>query len=185
LIADSGMFEGIATFAVIVVAVVWLVMAYNTLDAAAARTALAWGNIDALLRQRHDELARFLEACEPHARQDRAAIDEVQAARGVVFEARHARDTVALGQAENALQAALARLLTTAESGAARTNDDVFAAASRRLEALESGLRERRAIFNDAVRQNNAAVGRFPGNVVALLGRFRAVPPIDVEQRQG
>ena len=171
-------------FALIVIAVFWLVIAYNALDAAAQRTALAWGNIDALLRQRHDELTRFVETCQPHV-SDRALCTDVEAARTAVFGARHARDTAALGSAERALQAATGRLVAAVESRAGSAADDQFVAARKRLELLEQSLRERRAIFNDAVRQNNAAVGRFPGNVVALLGRFKSVAPFDVESRQG
>jgi LemA protein len=184
LITDDGMFEGIATFALIVIAVVWLVIAYNALDSAAQRTALAWGNVDALLKQRHDELTRFVDACRPHV-SERALYDEIETASGAVFAARHARDTVTLGRAESALQTALGRLLAATETRAQTATDDEFCAARKRLTLLEQSLHERRAIFNDAVRQNNAAVGRFPGNVVALLGRFRAVAPFDVESRQG
>jgi LemA protein len=180
-----GRFEGVAAFAVIVIAVIWFVVAYNTLTAASQRTARAWGNVDALLRQRHDELMRFTEACQPLLPDGQAVLDRVLAARGKVFEARHARDTAALCPAEHELRTGLADLATLVERNSRLANDDAFAALRKRLALLDAELTERRAIFNDAVQQNNRAVGRFPGNVIALLGGFRAVPPFDVEPRQG
>jgi hypothetical protein len=45
---------GIVTFAAIVGVMIWLVTAYNNLLAAAHRASQAWGNVDALLRQRND-----------------------------------------------------------------------------------------------------------------------------------
>ena len=185
MITGNDLVDGLIAFAVIVIAMVWFVTAYNNLDAAAQRTAQAWGNVDAMLRQRHDELPRFLDACRPHLQHEQALFDRVLAARDAVFAARQTRDTAALGRAENELQLALGRLAALVETRPDLKTDDSFGAAHKRLASLESGLNERRAIFNDAVQQNNVRVGRFPSNIVALLGGFRAVQPFDVERGQG
>ena len=185
MITGNSLLDGLLAFAVIVIAVVWFATAYNNLDAAAARTAQAWGNVDALLRQRHDEVPRFLDACRPHVQHEQALFDGILAARDTVFGARQARDTAALGSAEHELAAALGRLVALVEARPEGKADDTFAALRKRLASLESGLNERRAIFNDAAQQNNVRVGRFPSNIVALLGGFRSVPPFDVEGGQG
>jgi len=132
-----------------------------------------------------DELPRFLDACQPHVKHEQALFDGIVAARDAVFGARQARDTAALGRAERELTVALQRLVALAETRPELKADDAFAALRKRLAALESGLEERRAIFNDAVQQNNVRVGRFPSNIVALLGGFRSVPPFEVERGQG
>ena len=180
-----GRFEGVAAFAVIVIAVIWFVVAYNNLTAASQRTARAWGNVDALLRQRHDEIVRFIDACRPHLRQYQTALDRVLAARDTAFGARQARDTAALSPAERELHAALSEVTGLVERTAGLADDETLAALRKRLAQFDSELTERLAIFNDAVQQNNRAVGQFPGNVIALLGGFRAVPPFDVERGQG
>jgi len=182
LITGYGLSEGLAAFAVIVVAMVWFVTAYNNLDAAAARTAQAWGNVDAMLRQRHDDLPRFLDACRPHARHEQALFDRILAARDTVFGARHARDMAALGRAESELRAAIAPLIALVEARREPAAADTFAALHKRLATLEAALDARRAIFNEAVQQNNGRVGRFPSNVVALLGGFRAARSFDVQR---
>ena len=185
MITGNNLLDGLLAFAVIVIAVVWFVTAYNNLDAAAARTAQAWGNVDSLLRQRHDELPRFLDACRPHMTHEQALLEGILAARDAVFGARQARDTASLGRLEHELNATLGRLVALIEARPEIKADDTFAALRKRLASLESGLNERRAIFNDAVQQNNARVGRFPSNVVALLGGFRSVAPFEVERGQG
>jgi LemA protein len=185
LITGNDLVDGLLAFGVIVVAMVWFVTAYNNLDAAAARIAQAWGNVDAMLRQRHDDLPRFLDACRPHAQQDQALLDRVLAARDAVFAARQPRDMAALGRGEAELRAALREIIARVEASSDVKADDTFAALHKRLVVLESGLNERRAIFNDAVQQNNGRVGRFPSNIVALLGGFRAVQPFDAERGQG
>jgi LemA protein len=185
LITGNDLVDGLLAFGLIVVAVVWFVTAYNNLDAAAARTAQAWGNVDAMLKQRHDELPRFLDACRPHAQHQQALLDRVAAASDAVFGARQARDTAALGRAEAELRAALSDLVALIEARPESKADDTFTTLQKRLAALESALNERRAIFNDAVQQNNGRVAQFPSNIVALLGGFRAVKSFDVERSQG
>ncbi len=185
MITGNNLLDGVLAFALIVIAGVWFVMAYNNLDAAAQRTAQAWGNVDALLRQRHDELSRFLAACQPHVAHEQALVDEILAARDAVFGARQMRDTAALGRADRELAAALGRLVTLIEARPALEADGTLLALRKRLASMEAGLNERRAIFNEAAQQNNVRVGRFPSNIVALLGGFRSVAPFDVQRDQG
>ncbi|MEO8466198.1 MAG: LemA family protein [Gammaproteobacteria bacterium] len=185
MITGNDLVDGLLAFGVIVIAMVWFVTAYNNLDAAAARTAQAWGNVDAMLRQRHDELPRFLDACRPHVQHEQALFDRLLAARDAVFAARQVRDTVALGTAETELRAMLGQLIALVEAHRDSNADDAFGALHKRIALLESGLNERRAIFNDAVQQNNGRVGQFPSNIVALLGGFRSVQSFDVERGQG
>ena len=178
---DLGTLIGLVAFAVIVGAMIWFVAAYNNLLAAAHRAAQAWGNVDALLRQRHDELPRFLDACRPHVPHEQALFDRALEARSTIFGARHARDIATLSGAEIELARALGEILACAAQHPGIEADETFTALRRRIAALDQGITERRAIFNDAAAQNNLAVGRFPGNVIALLGGFRSVPPFTVD----
>jgi LemA protein len=175
-----GTLTGLATFAAIVGAMIWFVTAYNNLLAAAHRAAQAWGNLDALLRQRHDELPRLLDALRPYARHAPGLIDRVLEARSTIFGARQTQDTTLLSQAEAELDGALRELREQARTEPGADTDEALAALQRRIATLDAGIAERRAIFNDAVAENNLAVGRFPRNVVALLGGFRALRPFEV-----
>jgi LemA protein len=183
-VEDIGTLTGLLAFAVIVGAMIWFVTAYNNLLAAAHRTSQAWGNVDALLRQRHDELPRFLDACQPHVPNEQALFDRVLEARSTIFGARQTQDIPALSLAELELNHALGEIVARASKQPGVDGDQTFTALRRRIAALDQGIAERRAIFNDAAAQNNLAVGRFPGNIVALLGGFRAVPPFTVNAGQ-
>jgi LemA protein len=174
------MLFGLLVFGAIVGGATWFVATYNNLVTAAHRTLQAWGNLDALLRQRHDELPKLIELCERELRYERPAFDQVLAARADVFGARQARDTAALGTAERALRAALRNVLAKAAQNSALASDGALAAIGQRVAALETGIMERAELFDDAVRQNNAAIARFPGIVIAALGGFRRWQPTDI-----
>jgi hypothetical protein len=46
---------------------------------------------------------------------------------------------------------------------------------------LDLELKDRRDRYNEAVRRYNAAISRLPGSVVALVGAFRPLRPLDFE----
>jgi LemA protein len=175
------MLFGLLVFGAIVGGVIWFVAAYNNLVAAAHRALQAWGNVDALLRQRHDEIPKLIEICERELRYDRPAFDRVLDARAEILGARQIQDTAALGHAERTLRAALADVRAKAAANPALANDGGLAAIAQRLAALEVGVAERAALFDEAVRQNNAAIARFPGIIVAALGGFRRRVPLDID----
>jgi len=175
------MFFGLLVFGAIVGGVLWFVTAYNTLVAAAQRAAQAWGNIDALLRQRHDEIPKLLETYQQYVKYEQATFDRVLEARSAIFGARQTADVAALSSAENALRGELRKLRTLAESHLDLQADETFGVLRQRLTTLETGIDERRAIYNDAVRQNNIAIGQFPGVIVAGLGDFRTLEPFEFD----
>ncbi len=175
------MLFGLLLFGSIVGAVVWFVAAYNNLLAAVHRSSQAWGNVDALLRQRHDEISSLVEICQRYLKYEQATFDRVIDARNAVFGARQTEDTAALSAAESELRAALAALYERASASAELIADQRFVVLRERLTALDVGIGERRALFNEAVQQTNAAIGRFPGSIVALLGGFRSRAPFEVD----
>ena len=64
------MLFGLLVFGVIVVIVFSFVATYNRLVAAAEKATRAWNDLDAVLRQRHDEIPKLVEMCEPHLPHD-------------------------------------------------------------------------------------------------------------------
>jgi len=170
------MLFGLLVFGAIVAALLWFAMAYNNLVAAAQRADQAWGNLDALVRQRHDEIGKLIELCQPRVKYEQAAFDRVLEARSEVFGARQTQDAAALGHAEHGLRSELRNLQALAAANAELNADPALAVLQQRLATLDSGIEERGALYNATVEQNNLALGQFPGNIVAILGGFRALP---------
>jgi LemA protein len=174
------MLFGLLVFGAIVFAVFSLAATYNSLVAAAERTTRAWTDLDALLRQRHDEIPKLIETCEPHLREDRAAFDRVLEARSAVLGARQTRAAEALGLAERSLRTAVTDVIARAAGHPELAASPAFGLVRQRHATLDSEIAERRERYNEAVRQYNAAVARIPGKIVALLGGFRSMRPLDV-----
>jgi LemA protein len=176
------MLFGLLVFGAIVGAVFAFVGVYNRLIAASEKATRAWNDLDALLRQRHDEIPKLLEACEPHLGGERALLDRVLETRAEVFAARQARDADALGRAEADLREAATTLMARAAAHPSLVASPAFSLLRQRQATLDVEIRDRRDGYNDAVRQYNTATGRIPGNLVAFVGAFPRLRPLDFER---
>jgi LemA protein len=172
---------GLLVFGAILALVFAFVTIYNKLVDAADRATSAWNDLDALLRQRHDEIPRLIEMCERHLPSDPAVLDRVLEARPAVFAGRQTRDADALGRAEAELRAAATAFMARAAAQPELWASPAFSMARQRQATLDLELKAGLDRYNDAVRAYNAAIGRPPGNVVALVGAFPRLRPLDFE----
>jgi LemA protein len=175
------MLFGLLVFGAIVVVVFAFVATYNGLVAAAERARTAWNDLDALLRQQHDEIPRAVELCLPHFPDDRAVLDRLLEAGAAVFAARQSRDADQLGRAEAALRAAAAAVIARANAQPELVASPAFALLRQRAATLDSELALARQRYNEAVGAYNASISRIPGSVVALLAAFAPLHPLDFE----
>jgi LemA protein len=169
------MLFGLLVFGAIVVVVFSFVTTYNKLVAAAEKATRAWNDLDALLLQRHDDIPKLLDMCEPHLKDERASFARILEARMAVFAARQTRDAEALGRAERALHTVLSELVLRAAAHAALAASPAFQLLRQRNATVDIEIAERRDRYNAAVIDYNAAINRIPGRVVALAGEF---PPL-------
>jgi LemA protein len=176
------MLFGLIVFGAILASVFAFVGTYNGLVSASERATRAWNDLDTLLRQRHDEIPKLLEISEKHLPAERAHIDRLRETRAAVFAARQARDADELGGAEAELRAAATALMNRAETHPPLATSPAFDLLRKRQATLDLELADRRDRYNEAVREYNAAIGRVPGNVVALFGAFPPLRALDFER---
>jgi LemA protein len=159
-------------FAVLAVAVIWAVMAYNGLVGLKHNVSKAWANIDVLLKQRHDELPKLVEVCKQYAQFEQSTLDSVMQARSAVFAASQSRNIEALGSAENQLRTGLGRINAVAEAYPELKANDNFQHLLTRITLLENTIADRREYYNDSVNLNNVRIEHFPDTLIARLFGF-------------
>jgi LemA protein len=169
------MLFGVLVFGAILLVVFSFVTTYNGLVTVSENAARAWNDLDALLRQRHAEIPKLIEMCEPHLAQQGAGFEGLLEAGGAVFAARTARDADALVRAESTMRGLIAELLVRASSHPELAHDAAFALLRQRHETLEAEIADRRSRYNAAVRDYDAASGGLLGRLVAFIGQF---PPL-------
>ena len=158
----------------LVVLLIYAVTLYNQLVAVKHGVTQAWSNIDVLLRQRHEELPKLVEACRQYMQYEQATLERVISARNAVSQASERSDMKQLGQAETALRTGLGQLFALAENYPQLQASSSFQHLQQRISGLESGIADRRELYNAAVNINNVRIEQFPE--VLIAGRFNFPP---------
>jgi LemA protein len=160
-------------FALVFVALAYVVRIFNGLVTLRENVRKAWSNIDVLLTQRHDELPKLVETCKRYMAYEQETLERVMQARAAVFKAQGSRDVASLGAAEGQLRQGLGRLFALAENYPELKADQGFAHLRSRISELEEGIADRRELYNEAVNLNNIRQQTFPDLLVARMFEFK------------
>ncbi|MDH3712320.1 MAG: LemA family protein [Gammaproteobacteria bacterium] len=164
---------GYTLLAVLIVVVIYAITIYNRLVTLKHNVKRAWGNIDVLLKQRHDELPKLIETCKRYMEYEQETLTRVIEARSRVAQAREAGDIPQLGQAEGILRMGLGQLFALAENYPDLKADQTFAHLQSRITGLENSIADRREFYNESVNVYNIGIEQFPDVIVARIFNYR------------
>ena len=123
------------------------------------------------LQRRFDLIPNLVETVKGFAAQERTIMEEIAAARTKYAGAEALPDKLA---ANDALSAALGRLLVIVENYPDLKSNQTFIRLMDELSGTENRIAVARKRYNDAVKEYNAAIRRFPGNLIARFMGFEA-----------
>jgi LemA protein len=157
MVADTIIWivAGVAVFGLILYAV----GLYNTFVRLAFANDQAFANIDSVLRQRHEEISKLVNACQAYMEHERGVLEDVTKLRtGVEI----ATGTEAKVRAENALTRNLDKLRMVWEAYPDLKASQNFLQAQGRMSAIETTLNDRREFFNSSATEYNTYIRQFP-----------------------
>jgi LemA protein len=175
---------GLIMLAILIVLAIYGVTIYNRLVMLKHNAKKAWGNIDVLLKQRHDELPKLVATCKEYMQFEQETLEKVISARSRVAAAREAGDMPALGAAEGALRMGLGQLFALVENYPDLKADRNFQHLQGRITGLENGIADRREFYNESVNVNNIGIEQFPDIIVARLFNFGEFELLQFEESE-
>ena len=144
---------------------------YNGLVQVKHQVDQAWSNIDVLLKQRHDELPKLIDAVKGYLTHERELLQRVTALRTRAQAIASGEGRV---EAEQALSQGVSKLLAVAESYPTLRASEVFIDLQQRISSLEEQIAHRREFYNAAVNINNVRMEQFPDLLLAsMVGLLR------------
>lgn len=171
---DWNWVPGLLVLTVLVMLLIYSIGLYNQLVNVKHSVSRAWANIDVLLRQRHEELPKLVTACQQYMRYEQSTLESIVTARNAVSQARDQSDLKQLGHAETALRRGLGQLFALAENYPQLQASESFQYLQQRISGLESGIADRRELYNAAVNINNVRIEQFPDVLIARMFAFRS-----------
>jgi LemA protein len=159
--------------------IAYTITIFNGLIALKNDIAKAWSNIDIMLKQRHDELAKLLDVCKGYMNFERDTLEKVTQARSMYQQAATVDQKA---QADQSMTTALRGLFAVAENYPDLKANNNFMQVQKRITELESQIADRREFYNDSVNTLNTRIQQFPDTFVASFMSLSASPLFKVEE---
>jgi LemA protein len=169
----------IVLLAIVIVLVLLGIVTFNRLVRLRNRSENAWAQIDVQLKRRADLVPNLVESVKGYAAHERETFEAVTQARAQAEGARSIEERV---QAENALSAALGRLLAVAEAYPELRASENFQQLQQQLSVTENKVAVSRQVYNDTVLTYDTALETVPTSIIAGIFNFRERVYFEVEE---
>lgn len=165
---NKGLLIGIA---VVVLLAIMVFGSYNSLVTMEETVDAKWANVDSVLQRRYDLIPNLVESVKGSMQQEEKIFTAIADARTKMAGANTVDDKVA---ASSELEGALGRLLVVMENYPELKSSDNVTALMDELAGTENRISTERTRFNDAVRDYNSSIRKFPKNILAGMFGFDA-----------
>jgi LemA protein len=167
---------------VILIPLLWLKGTYNSLVTMDENINGAWAQVENQLQRRYDLIPNLVETVKGYASHEREVFLKVTEARSKVGGAGTIPQKI---EANNQLTAALSRLLLVVERYPDLKANTNFIRLQDELAGTENRISVERRRFNEAVKEFNIKIRRFPTNLIAGMFGFEKATFFEVpEERQ-
>jgi LemA protein len=184
------MFAALLLLAIVALAVLWVIGAYNGLIGLKNKVANAWKQIDVQLKRRHDLIPNLVNTVKGAMDFERNTLEAVIAARN---KAVNATGVAATAKAEGELTQALGRLFALTEAYPDLKATGNVAQLQEELTSTENKIGFARQLYNDVATEYNTRQATFPTLLIAGMAKAspaelwqitddteRAVPTVDI-----
>ncbi len=142
---------------------------YNRIQTLDEQANAAKSRIAVQLQRRSDLIPNLVETVKGFAKQELSVFTEVARARAGVAGAVQSGDPAAMAQANTQLTGALGRLIAVAEAYPELKSDQTFIRLQDELAGTENRIAVARQDYNEAARDYNTYIRRFPQTLTAKV----------------
>jgi LemA protein len=154
------------------------VVIYNAVVGLRIRIDKAWGNVEVVLRQRHDQLPALVDAVRDVMAFEQEVLAEVTRQRS-----RYTPDAPIpeQGAIAAATTSAVRSLFAVVEQYPSLRSHDNVLRLQAEIQRLEGQLADRRELYNDQVYRYNATIAQVPAVILATLFGWQPRPFFDAD----
>jgi LemA protein len=162
----------------IAVVILWFVSTNNTLVNLNEGVNAQWSQVENVYQRRADLIPNLVNTVKGYAKHEASVLEEVTKARASVgqIKVNSPDDLAKFDQAQGQLSTALSRLMVIAERYPDLKANQNFQDLQSQLEGTENRITIERQRFNEAARDYNIYVRRFPSSIVASFRNFQPRP---------
>ncbi len=172
---------------VLLALVVWGVSAYNGLVSNEESVNEKWGAVQTVYQRRADLIPNLVSTVKGYAEHEQSTLQEVTAARSRATSINIDPSTATPEQmeawmaAQQELSSALGRLIAVSENYPDLKANQNFLSLQSQLEGTENRISVERQRYNEAVKEYNVSVRRFPNSIFASIFGFDKKPMFEAQ----
>lgn len=172
---------------VLLALVVWGVSAYNGLVSKEESVNEKWGAVQTVYQRRADLIPNLVSTVKGYAEHEQTTLQEVTAARSRATSINIDPSTASPEQmeawmaAQQELSSALGRLIAVSENYPDLKANQNFLSLQSQLEGTENRISVERQRYNEAVKEYNVSVRRFPNSIFASIFGFDKKPMFEAQ----
>jgi len=160
--------------------VAYMITVYNTIIRMRNNIKKSWANIDALLKQRHDELPKLIDSVKGYMKYEEKLLTKMTLARTKFLNAQNTQEKI---EADNMISEALKSIFAVSENYPDLKASKNFIQLQSRISELENELSDRREFYNDSVNEFNIEINQFFDKTIAgLMGETEKKPMFKVSE---
>lgn len=172
---------------VIVIAAIFLIVSwgvgiYNKIVPMSEKVSTEWSNVETQYQRRADLIPNFVNTVKGAAAFEQETLTQVIEARAKATQVTVDPSNITADQmqefqsAQSEVSSALARLMVVVEQYPELKATQNFRDLQVELEGTENRISVARGNFNDAAREYNTFIKKFPNNFIASIGKFSERP---------
>lgn len=177
--------NGLALVVIIAIVVIiggWFIGTRNSLVSMREDVDMQLSQVETTLQRRSDLIPNLVETVKGYASHEEEVFTEIADARSRLSGSIESGDIEAIGEANNALDSALGRLLAISENYPNLQASEQFIALQDELAGTENRISVARQHYNESVRSYNTTVQMFPTSLIAGINGFYPVPYFEADE---
>lgn len=178
----------VITLAVIAVIALWSISAYNGMVSMDEGVQGKWADVETQYQRRADLIPNLVNTVKGYAAHEKETLAAVVQARSEATSVKidptnmTAEQMAQYQQAQNGVSSALGKLLVVVEKYPDLKANQNFLELQAQLEGTENRITVARRNFNEAAKEYNTAIRRFPKNILAGMFGFEKKAYFEAEQ---
>ena len=178
----------IVVIAAIAAILFWAFGKYNAMVTGEENVETAWGQVENQYQRRADLIPNLVSVVKQFAKHETEVYEKTMEARAkatqITINPADAtpEQLVAFQQAQGELSQALGRLMAVAESYPEIKSNENFLQLQSQLEGTENRITVARNAYNEAAKEFNILIRKFPNNIVASMFNFNKKPYFEAEE---
>lgn len=165
----------IITGIVIVVVMLFVIIAYNSLVSTRNAVKNSWAGIDVQLKRRTDLIPNLISTVKGYMKHERGLLDNLTKARTQIMSASRNFDPNAAAKGDNFLTDTLRSVFAVSEAYPDLKANENFLKLQEQLSETEDQIAAARRIYNENAMYMNNKVSMFPLNIIASMFKFEKV----------